>query len=291
MEWFWDRGSGFPPLADLAKLPGWLLREHAGDMAAYPAGGGNYGSTLTLICVLVGLGSLLRRRQFFLASLCVTPLVANFAAACLKAYPYGADVRVMLYAAPLICLPAGIGAALLLSRVRTLPKQRHVPVLATMAILAILGIAWPARDMVRPFKMEFCLENRDFARWFWKSNSQEAEVACLDTDFGLDFTGEPLDGKVWSHLFDTSSLYRCNRAIYRPAGPPDLARVSAAHPLRYVCFRSWAFHYDEAALGRWLRQMQSQYRLTGRETHRFPISWLHMDDYFDRVEVYEFVPK
>jgi hypothetical protein len=73
--------------------------------------------------------------------------------------------------------------------------------------------------------------------------------------------------------------------------PPDRARVSAVRPLRCVYFRSWAFRYDEAGLGRWLESMQSEYRLTGRETHSFPISWLQMDDCFDRIEVYQFVPK
>jgi len=298
MEWYWGLEGAFPPLAEIGKLPGWLLRQHAGDMAGYPIGGRSYGSTLTLICVVAGLAALLRRRQFFVTSLCLLPLVANFAAACLKAYPYGGHVRVMLYAAPLFCLLAGSGAAVLLSRVPTLPNHRHVPVLVTAVLLAIVGTAWPARDMARPYKMEFCRESRDFARWFWTSKSRDAELACLDTGLGLDFRRESIPGMSWSDLpgasdlFDTSSLYRCNRAIYGPEGdPPDLTRVSRERPLRCVYFRSWTFHYDEAALGRWLEQMESRYRLAGRETHRFPISWLQLDDCFDRVEVYEFVPR
>jgi hypothetical protein len=298
MEWYWGLEGAFPPLAEIARLPGWLLKQHAGDMAGYPIGGRSYGSTLTLVCAVAGLAALLRRRQFFVTSLCLLPLGANFAAACLKAYPYGGHVRVMLYAAPLFCLLAGSGSAVLLSRVPALPNHRHVPVLVTAVLLAILAVAWPARDMVRPYKMEFCREDRDFARWFWTSKSRDAELACLDTDFGLDFRREPIAGMPWSHLsdaadlFDTSSLYRCNRAIYGPEGtPPDLTRVSLERPLRCVHFRSWAFRYDEAALGRWLEEMQSRYRLAGRETHRFPISWLQLDDRFDRVEVYEFVPR
>jgi hypothetical protein len=298
MEWYWGREGAFPPLENLAKFPGWLLKQHTGDMAAYPVGGRSYGGTLTLVCALVGLGALLRRRQFFVVSLCLVPLAANFAAACLKAYPYGSHVRVMLYAAPLVCLPAGVGAAALLKRVPTLRHHRHVPVLVTALLLAILGIAWPIRDFVRPFKMESCRENRDFARWFWTSKSRDAELACLDVDLGRDFRREPIKGMPWSDLsdasdlFDTSSLFRANRAIYRPeAGPPDLSRVSREHPLRCVHFRSWTFHYDEAVFGRWLQEMQSRYRLVGRETHRFPISWLQLDDRYDCVEVFEFVPK
>ena len=114
MEWYWGLEGAFPPLTEIAKLPGWLLRQHAGDMAGYPIGGRSYGSTLTLVCAVAGLAAILRRRQFFVTSLCLLPLVANFAAACLKAYPYGGHVRVMLYAAPLFCLLAGSGAAVLL---------------------------------------------------------------------------------------------------------------------------------------------------------------------------------
>lgn len=298
MEWYWGREGAFPPLDDLGKLATWLLKQHTGDMAAYPVGGRNYGSTATLVCALAGLGALLRRRQFFVVSLCLVPLAANFAAACLKAYPYGSHVRVMLYAAPLVCLPAGAGAAALLKRVPTLRRHRHVPVLVTALLLTALAVAWPVRDFLRPYKMEFCRENRDFARWFWASKSRDAEVACLDSDWNLRFRGEPIQGMPWSDLpnaadlFDTSSLFRANRAIYRPAtGPPDLARVSGQHPLRCVHFRSWSSDYDEAGLGRWLDEMQSQYRLVGRETHRFPISWLQLDDRYDRVELFEFVPK
>jgi len=298
MEWYWGREGAFPPLENLAKFSGWLLRQHTGDMAAYPVGGRSYGGTLTFLCVLVGLAALLRRRQFFVVSLCLVPLAMNFAAACLKAYPYGSHVRVMLYAAPLVCLPAGVGAAALLKRVPTLRRHRHVPVLVTALLLAALGIAWPVRDFVRPFKMEFCRENRDFARWFWTSKSRDAELACLDADLGRDFRREPIEGMPWSDLsdasdlFDTSSLFRANRAIYRrEAGPPDLTQVSREHPLRCVHFRSWTFHYDEAALGGWLEEMQLRYRLVGRETHRFPISWLQRDDRYDCVEVFEFVPK
>ena len=298
MEWYWGREGAFPPLASLAELPGWLLEQHTGDMAAYPVGGRRYGGTLTLVCALVGLVALLRRRQFFVVSLCLVPLAANFAAACVKAYPYGSHVRVMLYAAPLVCLPAGVGAAVLLKRVPTLRRHRHVPVLVTALLLAALGIAWPIRDFVRPYKMESCRENRDFARWFWTSKSRDAELACLDADLGVSFKGESIEGMPWSDLsdasdlFDTSSLFRANRAIYRPAADPlDIERVSREHPLRCVHFRSWTFHYDEAAFGRWLQEMQSRYRLASHETHRFPISWLPVDGRYDCVELYEFVPK
>ncbi len=293
MTRYWgDWEHAFPPLDHLAQLPGWLLRQHASDMLAYPFGGPHYGSTLTLLCVLAGLVVLFRGRRFFLASLCLVPLAANLAAAAVGAYPYGSQVRTMLYAAPLFCLLAGAGAAALLLRIPTPPNRRHVPVLATVGFLTVLGFAWPSRDFVRPFKMEFCRESRDFARWFWESKSRGAEVECLDIDLGLDFAAGPRDEfGIWSHLFDTSSLYRSNHAIYPPLQPPDRSRVAADHPLRCVFHRSWTYRYDEARLAEWLGNMEKQYRLTGHETHRFPISWLNRNDSYDCVELYEFVPK
>ncbi len=294
MEWYWNLQDAFPPLRDIGRLPGWLLRQHAGDMAAYPIGGAHYASTPTFVCTLFGLAALLRRRQFFVVSSCLTPLLANFVAACLKLYPYGGHVRVMLYAAPLLCLPAGLGAALFLSRLRTRPGQAHVPVLVVSGLLAMVAVGSAVRDLVRPYKMEISRETRDFARWFWASKAHDADLVCLESDLHLDFSGGPIEGKKWSNLFDTSALYRCNREIYRPkANPPDPdpKQGSAQRPVRYVYFRSWAFSHDDAALGRWLQGRQSQYRLAGRETHRFPISWLDRRDRCDAVEVYEFVAK
>src|SRR5262249_31730275 len=57
---YWD--SSFPP-DDLRELPGWLLRAHAGNLLAYPAGGRDGGSTLTLLLCLAGAASLARRRR------------------------------------------------------------------------------------------------------------------------------------------------------------------------------------------------------------------------------------
>jgi hypothetical protein len=167
-----------------------------------------------------------------------------------------------------------------------------VPVLVVSGLLAMVAVGSAVRDLVRPYKMEISRETRDFARWFWASKAHDADLVCLESDLHLDFSGEPIEGKKWSNLFDTSALYRCNREIYRPkANPPDPRQGPGRRPVRYVCFRSWAFSHDDAALGRWLQGRQTQYRLAGRETHRFPISWLDRRDRCDAVEVYEFVAK
>src|SRR5207248_6647902 len=108
---YWD--AWFPP-ADLRRLPRWLLAVHAGNMLAYPAGGRDGGSALTLLLCLAGVAALAARRRRQLLLLLLTPFVLTFAAAALGKYPYGGSARVAQHLAPSVCLLAGAGAAALL---------------------------------------------------------------------------------------------------------------------------------------------------------------------------------
>ena len=104
----------FPPLGQPLKLPLWLLETHAGAMLGYPVGGPNWGSTFSLLCVVVAVAVLVRRRQWTLLGLLLAPLGLNFIAAALHRFPYGGHARMTLFLAPALCtlIALGLTAAL-----------------------------------------------------------------------------------------------------------------------------------------------------------------------------------
>ena len=99
----------FPPLTQPLKLPLWLLEAHAGAMLGYPVGGPNWGSTFSLLCVVVGVAVLVRRRQGLLLGLLLAPLGLNFIAAAMHRFPYGGHARMTLFLAPAFCLLIAFG--------------------------------------------------------------------------------------------------------------------------------------------------------------------------------------
>ena len=117
--WAW----AFPPTGRPWLIPWWLLDVHAGRMLAYPQGDNYFGSSITLLLVLVGGWTLWngRGRRRRLLSLCLLVPAFGLLAAFLGLYPYGRTARTMLYAAPPIILLEGIGAWALL---RLLPRRR-----------------------------------------------------------------------------------------------------------------------------------------------------------------------
>ena len=101
----------FPPLGHPLKLPLWLLETHAGAMLGYPVGGPNWGSTFSLLCVVVAVAVLVRRRQRLFLGLLLAPLGLNFIAAALHRFPYGGHARMTLFLAPALCTLIALGLA------------------------------------------------------------------------------------------------------------------------------------------------------------------------------------
>ena len=106
-----------------------------------------------------------------------------------------------------------------------------------------------------------------FAESFWLPVSQGEEVACLESDLGLDFVPDQQGDLSWNAEF------LCNRAIettrYRLA-PFDWSRVSTDRPLRCVLYRDSRFSLDTAHLAGWLSEMQQGYKLLAHETVTLP---------------------
>ena len=89
----------------------------------------------------------------------------------------------------------------------------------------------------------------------------------------------------------------CNQRIYSKrharGEPPDFERVSREWPLRVVQFRTLGYPYDTEAFDRWMAKMQTEYDFVEREA--YPLSRYGGRKRelrgFNRIEVYEFVPK
>ncbi|MGA2621995.1 MAG: glycosyltransferase family 39 protein, partial [Thermoguttaceae bacterium] len=117
--------SAFPPLDSIGRFLAWLAAAHTGSLVAQPIGGEHYGSTLTFLLCAVGMAALVRRGRYRLLLLCAAPPALNFLAALLRRYPYGGHVRLAMYLAPIVCLLAGLGAAVVLEAFRRRPQVRR----------------------------------------------------------------------------------------------------------------------------------------------------------------------
>jgi len=200
----------FPPLDNLGRFLIWMIRTHTGRMFAYPAGAENGGSILTFIFFLAGMAALRRRKDRQLFCLFIAPFVLAFAAAALRRYPYGYSARWMLYLAPFICLPAGLGADRQLSRIGS-PRRRKAAAYSVVAGLALIGAGTIVRDLVKPYKTRADWNSREFARSFWGQSPEAGGLFCLKSDLGED---------LFPGLFVTNhnaARYLCNREICYPA--------------------------------------------------------------------------
>jgi len=282
--------KAFPPWRNPEKLPLWLLKIHTGMLFAYPNGGRDGGSALTLILFVVGTVVLARRKGGDLAVFFIAPFLLALAAAALHRYPYGYNTRFNLYLAPLICLPAGLGAARMVSLIRP-PKIRAGVMVVFLGALGIFGAGNIILDMARPYKNREDVASRRFARKFWAEESRDAELACVYTDLGLDFFPRLWN---WGH----SSRYLCNQAIYSPLhqdGPhqPRWEMVSPDRPLKFVVFSVPARFEPYAELDReawesWRAEIETRYRLSGYRKHQVNEE---VPSHHEVYEVYEFVPR
>jgi hypothetical protein len=150
MAAYWQHG--FPPAAPLAFLP-WLASALTGQMAAYPIGSASGGSLLTVLLCLVGLRDLWQRRQLALVGLIAGTFLLSFLAALLRKYPFGASCRLAQHLAPMYCLLAGLGAAVLIERLGTSTARGRATV-AVAAVLLLIGLGGIVRDVIKPYRDE-----------------------------------------------------------------------------------------------------------------------------------------
>ena len=257
----------FPPISQPWSLPYWVVKTHASDFLAYPLGGPNWASSLTLILCCAGVWRLIEQRKFFFLGLILCPAVLHFIAAALQKYPYGGHVKFSQYLAPMICCLAAVGISQLSEwRSRwSIPVGRSLAV--TCGILAVIGLASIGRDLANPYKTRSDFRARAFAQSFWVGVHSAEEVVCLKSDLGLDFVPDQHRELSWS------AHYLCNQAIEVSRWhlkPANFDRVSASRPLRCVLYRDARYQLDQDRLTSWLSDMQQKYELIARESIPFP---------------------
>ena len=155
-----------------------------------------------------------------------------------------------------------------------------------MVLLATLGLGIAGLDVALPYKFPEDVQSREFARWFWRSQAQGAELACVKRDLGQELV--PIHWET-----GRTAVYRCNQAIQggasRPPGEISWGLVGRGHPLRCVLYN---FEPTDPAVAGWLRAMQGPFELV-KTRHFRPIPPREVGGlkYEDQYLVFEFVPK
>ena len=225
--------AGFLPLHDGLALFRWLVTVHTGDMFAYPCGGKNGASSLTVLVFAVGAGVLWHQRGRGIVLTCLAPFGLALVAAAIKRYPYGgvadgSPARIMQYLVPSICLLTGVGAAYLLGLFRNRDRCQRVFRLGMIGLVAV-GVIPLAAESFHPFRSIHAQRAREFARRFWPEFVRDAEPVCLRWDLGLG---------GWDSTNLNVAVYLCNQKIYapnrRPGWEPCWQDISASRPLRCV---------------------------------------------------------
>ncbi|MGH7137651.1 MAG: hypothetical protein ACREHD_18040, partial [Pirellulales bacterium] len=117
------------------------------------------------------------------------------------------------------------------------------------------------------------------------------EVACLQSDLGLEFAPGTFQHLGWS------AMYLCNQRIYSPrhhrGQPVDWGRIRSDWPLHCVEYRAQVYRYDEMARQRWLAEMGKRYKLVSRDTFPSPVFDQRGQNLLcaDSLVLYRFVPR
>jgi hypothetical protein len=238
------------------------LKAFTGQAFAYPLGGANGASFLTVACVVAGTCDWIRRGRGVIVAAFLAPMGLALFASMLRLYPFGETERLMQFEGPMICLLAGYGLAWWLGRFRK-PRSYRRAVVVCLGLFAAIGLGVIVADLIRPGKTIEDLRAREFARLFWSEVGRDSELACARIDLGLDFEGGP------TH-HGRSADYLCLQKIYSPSHrrclPIQWKTVSASHPLKCVLYGG--VPVDSPLFGRWMELMSHHYHLDRTETYR-----------------------
>ena len=145
---YWD--STFPP-TNFFQLPFWLLKTHAGNLSAYPIGGKNGASALTLLFFLLGILKLIRNAKFSILFLLLAPFALNLIAAFMGRYPYGGSARVAQHLLPSICILSALGISSIL-QLHLFANIRSKVYLGLLGCLIVFAFFQAGRDIKKPYK-------------------------------------------------------------------------------------------------------------------------------------------
>jgi hypothetical protein len=277
---YWS--DSFPPLSSAFQLPGWVIRAHTGSCFAYPGGGSRGGSAATLLVFLIGVVVLARRGQGAMLAGLLAPFVLCLLAAALHLYPYGSEARLMQFVAPSICLLSGQGAAMALAWFRPLKIRRRLLGVGMLGLVAC-GIVPQVVSSLVPYRMLYDHQSREFARWFWAKQDENAEVVSFDLDTSLDQRGTWSGRKAW---------YLCNQMIYSPnrrrAGQVRDQLISTNHPLRCVLYQESP---ENPLVRKWQAQFERNFVLKETKVYRVLMTLGEGRGTTENWRVLEFVPR
>ncbi|HTU21014.1 MAG TPA: hypothetical protein VMG10_23380, partial [Gemmataceae bacterium] len=182
MQDFW--AEGFPPAKPLA-LVKWLVFAHTGQMMAFPIGSQDGGSAVTTLLCLVGAWHFWTSQRRALLVLCLAPFGLGLLAAVLHRYPYGASCRLSQYLAPAVCLSAGMGAAVLLERLRSATVRRRW-IIGVCTVLVFIGVCGMVRDLLHPYRTVEALWTRQVMQALADQARSGAPIVVLNKQEDMD---------------------------------------------------------------------------------------------------------
>jgi hypothetical protein len=278
MQNFW--AEGFPPSSPLA-LAKWLVLAHTGQMMAFPIGAQDGGSALTTLLCVVGIWQLWTSRRHALMVLCLGPFGLGLFAAVLHRYPYGASCRLCQHLAPAICLSAGIGAAVLLERIRSASIRRRW-IIGVCTVLFLVGVCGLVRDVIHPYRTLEALWTRQVMQRVDAQVRSGAAIVVLDKPEEMDsmfrWYLEQYGQRVsWSGQIDWKKARACGELIclhfdyVKLTSPEQMPRVPTHEAMKLPIGAT--FHPDPS---------QPEWRLASGVTDtgvppdwRFPVKHLH----------------
>jgi hypothetical protein len=148
---FWQFHGSFPPPGPWTLLV-WLFRLVTGLVFAYPLGDVTGAAPLTFLLAVAGTVALWKSGRRSVVALCLLPFAATFAVAAARLYPFGPHPRLAQHLAAPICLLAGAGIAALVEWRKTSPAAVLRRTRLGFAVLAVVGLAGLAVDLIQPYR-------------------------------------------------------------------------------------------------------------------------------------------
>jgi hypothetical protein len=142
MKEFW--ASGFPPGNPLL-WPRWLLQAQTGRGFAWPVGDHHFASTGTFVLWAMGVGAFWRRYDRRVLALLLLPQALLLAAAFSRVYPYGGNLRLILFLGPNLAIFMAVGACWLSRRFGH--RGRHATMRIFTGCLVAVGLGQLGLDL------------------------------------------------------------------------------------------------------------------------------------------------
>ena len=117
--------------------------------------------------------------------LCVAPFGLGLLASVLHRYPYGASCRLSQYLAPAVCLSAGMGAAVLLERLRSAIVRRRW-IIGVCTALVFVGVCGMVRDLLHPYRTVEALWTRQVMQALAVETRSGAPIVVLNKPDEMD---------------------------------------------------------------------------------------------------------